>query len=235
MSQLHRFGVIGLKPLSERLSDSLSYNALLKRVLKLEKHKLCKSFVALDGKKYIYLSDEGMRFFPDYYTINEDTLEHEAFASNVLCKFLDHTFFYDFEMSHELNEERRIPDKDITDPDFVLFSRNKSITTSIAVEAERVQKNRTRIFDKFEFYSNSNFYDLFFYVFYSDATFRSYQKRYFEFMENDFFRNSRSNFETKCCLILAPEVYEKDFNILESKIFRKGKEKLLKDFISYAH
>ena len=169
LNEIGKWKVIALKGLYQSLNQQRTYTPFTKQVQMLERAGLVRAF-AKKKTKYLVLTNEGRKVskYNNCYDENEDFLNHDLHAANVLRQLL---MFENFKDGHMFSD-----DKEDVDPDAVIRAVRGGREYTLAIEVELTQKSRVRLMGKFSKYGKSQFINHVLYVFNKEAIFESYKK-----------------------------------------------------------
>ncbi|MBI2522490.1 MAG: hypothetical protein HYV97_18865 [Bdellovibrio sp.] len=169
VNTIGRWKVIPLPGLFESFSKQMTYTPFAKRVQALERAGLIRAFTK-NRTKYLVLTQEGSRVskYKNYYNENEDSLNHDMIAANILRQLLR---FENFQEGHMFVDDRW----DI-DPDAVIFAKRGDAKYTLAIEVELTQKVRTRVVNKFSKYGLGKNLNHALYIFNKESCFEAYKQ-----------------------------------------------------------
>ena len=167
INPLIKWRILGLKELMKESEYKKSYNGFCQLIVSLEKRKILSSFLTANPiKKFIYLNSNFSKSIKSNSSEQDtNTLIHDAITSNITKSFMTLNTFYDCELSHDYIDHQNWNYSDVLDPDATLFGKKRNYNFKIALEIELTQKSKTRIFEKFNSYVKSEYFDSVLYFF----------------------------------------------------------------------
>jgi hypothetical protein len=227
---------ISIKSLQKMSGHEGSREGFFAQVRRLEKRGLIKSFYKTGLRlKFVHITNQALNeFFPDHFSrsmiIKEDQLYHDAVASNVVQKlnefptlnksFLRHQFFNQQSFSHYLP----------LDPDALFFGTKANRPFTMSLEIELTQKSRTRIFEKFSSYANSEYFKIVVYLFDKFNIYDAYQRFHSELCASSSPKEAE-RFKNKILFCFDSNLHRDDLNVAESICTYLGTELKLKEVL----
>ena len=186
INALDKWGVLTLRNLQKQICSNISINGLRRKI-----HKLANDGYVqvsrLDSKNEIIVIPtkktldqlKSKRSFVD-----EDMIYHNLFISMLGTEFINHGNVFYFKLPHEF-QSSRVPSafrsNDITSdgisPDAFLGVTHNEKLYKVALEVELTQKSSDRIYEKFNKYKDSDFFDYVIYFFKSKSILNAYRTR----------------------------------------------------------
>lgn len=168
--ELGKWKVISLKNLFSNLKIDETYQMFCFRVRRLEKEGLINSVLGSNKRKYLSLTNEGMKFSPTAFESSDPaTFNHDLISSTVASTLLRKDIF-EF-------VERRLSDECLDlEPDGYLKGKKLEQVYLMALEIELTQKSKKRVTEKFNKYSECNDFDYCLYLTNKRSLYNSYCK-----------------------------------------------------------
>ena len=208
LNEIGRWKVIPQKDLYGEMMRKVQYSPFCRKIKRLEKHGLLKSFRGGRGRKFLTLTDSGgkLSHFGNIYCENENELGHDLLCSVILKKLLNYKNFDSGEVYHG--------DGDLI-PDGFIHARKNDEPYTLALEIELHQKSAPRVKSKFKKYACSQMFTHVLYVMPKESIFHSYRKILLEM---------NREVQQTVVLLFNKDLTIETFNFLDSLCFLKGEE-----------
>jgi len=205
---LGHWKIMDMKSLKKMTNYDTEYPNLLRQVRRLEKNNLVKSVSDGSKRKYVYLSDRGLKFtrFNMSSEISTDNMTHDLITGTVLRALIESKYFFNGVMYHQLENDKVFPDAGAS---FAISNR----TFRVGIEVELTQKESNRVKNKYALYSKDSCFDYSLFIINKLPLYKTYCRLL-----------SSMNEETQISNIL---LYDKELNTYkfsptESEYFYKG-------------
>jgi len=169
LNEVGRWKITNLQNLHQRVAPNMTFSPFARRIKKLERLGLVKSFNLIDRKrKYLGLTDNGARIscFKNVYDEKSDQVNHDLITAHVLKELLELEDIIGGSVYHEQGLS--------VAPDATAYIRRAGKSLCMAIEVELTQKSKRRFMHKFERYGEGQDFHFAFYVFNSYGVYRAY-------------------------------------------------------------
>jgi hypothetical protein len=218
MSPLHysiiqpllKWKILSLDDLQKAVRCPGTRSNLYKKIDKLEESHFIGSFIdPFTKKKFIYLRDEGMKFFgEDQMTpINKENIYHDSISSEFAYQFEGYPFVKKVMMEDEIIKAFPLIGHR---PDALIEGEHKKNEFRMAFEMELSIKSKKRILETFNFYNESQYFNNVLYIFGLPQIYETYVR---------VFRESERHFnKDKFLFLFLPELYRRIFNVFGGEV-----------------
>jgi DNA-binding Lrp family transcriptional regulator len=169
LNEVGRWKITNLQNLHHQVAANMTFSPFARRIKKLERLGLIKTFNLIDRKrKYLGLTEQGaiISRFKNVYDAKSDMINHDLIVANVLKELLEFEDILDGMVYHDQGLS--------VAPDAIVTIRRGGKNLRMAVEIELTQKNKRRFTNKFESYGKSQDFHFAMYVFNSRSVIRAY-------------------------------------------------------------
>lgn len=174
LTPLTKWKVMDVRSLLKYSKSKVHYGSFMRIIQKLQRLKIINSMTEpVTRVKYVYLTDEGIKLTSANNKLliaNEDSPEHDAKASELARKFVEHGYVEKAFLDHEFYSKNSII------PDASLLGSKDGHSFSIAFEFELNRKSKSRVIAKVKNYFSSTDFDYVMYFFNSESLLKSYEK-----------------------------------------------------------
>ena len=229
VSELIKRKITTLRDLYEASSKNINYKSFTKRISRLEKRGVLKSYrSSISREKFLYLHPDACSVIGISQSVDRDKIYHDALASKISRHFESQDFVNSVELEHEYIDSMNWDYPDVLDPDVILHCEHKNQKFIMGCELELHQKSRKRLYEKFEHYSKSKYFNYSLYIFNRSSVLNSYIKRIEELCEKMDERSSKL-IKSKIILCLCEDIESNNLNVMNSSVFINDKKRRLCD------
>lgn len=169
LNEVGRWKITNLRNLHQCIAPSMTFSPFARRIKKLERLGLVKSFNLIDRRrKYVGLTEHGAKIscFKNVYDEKSDQVNHDLITAHVLKELLELEDIIGGSVYHEQGFS--------VAPDATAYIQRGGKSLCMAIEVELTQKSKRRFIHKFERYGDSLDFHFAFYVFNSYGVYRAY-------------------------------------------------------------
>lgn len=214
---LMKWKIMDIKSLLKLSNCPSTYYSFARIIRNLQSVGVLESaFDPVTRKKYVCFSNEGIKLIsgsPKLSMSKEDSPDHDARASEIVRKFLEHGYIEKVFLEHEFYS------KDSIIPDASLYGAKNGKNFSIAFEFELTRKSKPRVIGKMKSYFSSTDFDYVMYFFTSKSLMLSYEK---------FIREELGDkYLDRIMFVSHPAIMWEEFPFPQSTVLFKGENKSL--------
>tara|TARA_Y100000768_G_scaffold388243_1_gene383006 strand:- start:14159 stop:14833 length:675 start_codon:yes stop_codon:yes gene_type:complete len=211
---LGKWRILSLEKLKTKVNYHASHQAFSKLVRKLEQNKYLESIYYQNYRKYLFLTDKGLRAagLNESWQINKEIILHDLISVNVLENLMQDERFKSGELTLIDKGQRSRPDGEIR-----LLNGD-----DLFLEIELTQKSKPRVRNKIREYQLSWQKGFVFYVFSSPSVFKAYKKIINELDLNSS-PLSKKRIANFVILMLEPAIKNNNFSLENSNCYFDGK------------
>ena len=176
LNKVGEWKVIECHDLYKYFQHLISYQTLMKKILKLESDGLIKGTYLGNKNKHVYLTDLGIKFtvFDKTYEPSPEELAHDLQVGRIVQELLSYSKIREATMYHQIQDN-------YINPDATVLMENDDETYNVAIELELTQKSQSRVKAKFNRYGVSADYDYCIFLSHKRTLINTYQRYLGEF------------------------------------------------------